>query len=82
MHVRDVHVVELGLRRVAVLVAAEHEHIRADRVLYEAMANGPDPLRLAEILNMHPETVVNYANIAASLLERPVEQAPAGAPTS
>lgn len=68
------------LKKHLLLRGVHLEQIRADRVLHEALANGPDPLRLAEMFNMHPGTAVSYANIAASLLERPIEQAAASEP--
>ncbi|WP_219420329.1 hypothetical protein [Pseudonocardia nigra] len=58
------------------------EHIRGDRVLHEALAVGADPLHLAAVFNLSAATAIAYADIACSLLERPVESIPASAQAS
>jgi hypothetical protein len=45
------------------------EHIRADRVLHEALTVGPDPLHLALVFNMSHTTASRYAVIAQKLLD-------------
>lgn len=55
------------------------EHLRADRVLHEAVAVNADPLHLTEAFGLRPQTAIEYSTIACNLLERPVEQqAPRG----
>ncbi|WP_219420054.1 hypothetical protein [Pseudonocardia nigra] len=49
------------------------EHIRGDRVLQEALAVRADPLHLVAVFNLSPATAIAYADIARSLLERPIE---------
>jgi site-specific recombinase XerD len=51
------------------------EHIRGDRVLQEALAVRADPLHLVAVFNLSPGTAIAYADIARSLLERPIEAA-------
>jgi integrase len=52
------------------------EQIRADRVLHEALAVRADPLHLAAMFHLSTATAIAYADIARSLLERPVEAPP------
>jgi integrase len=49
------------------------EQIRGDRVLHEALAVRADPLHLAAVFNLSSATAIAYADIARSLLQRPVE---------
>ncbi len=49
------------------------EQIRGDRVLHEALAVRADPLHLAAVFHLSTATAIAYADIARSLLERPVE---------
>ena len=49
------------------------EQIRGDRVLHEALAVRADPLHLAAVFHLSSSTAIAYADIARSLLERPVE---------
>jgi hypothetical protein len=55
------------------LQGVQLEQIRGDRILQEALATGADPLHLVMTFNLSPETAISYANIARSLLERPIE---------
>jgi hypothetical protein len=57
--------------------------IRGDRVLHEALAVRADPLHLVEVFHLSSATAIAYADIARSLLERPIEAIPepAQAPT-
>jgi hypothetical protein len=52
------------------------EQIRGDRVLHEALAVRADPLHLAAMFHLSTATAIAYADIARSLLERPVEAPP------
>lgn len=52
------------------------ERIRGDRVLHEALEVGPDPLHLAAAFNLSAQTAIEYAEIAKSLLEQPIEAIP------
>jgi len=53
------------------------EHLRADRVLHEAVAVDADPLHLAAAFGLSTQTAIDYSEIARNLLVRPVEdQAP------
>jgi hypothetical protein len=52
------------------------EQIRGDRVLHEALAVRADPLHLAAVFHLSSATAIAYADIARSLLERPVEATP------
>jgi hypothetical protein len=49
------------------------EQIRCDRVLQEALAVRADPLHLAAVFHLSTSTAITYADIARSLLERPIE---------
>ena len=49
------------------------EQIRGDRVLHEALAVRADPLHLAAMFHLSTATAIAYADIARTLLERPVE---------
>ncbi|WP_051753549.1 hypothetical protein [Streptosporangium amethystogenes] len=59
------------------LQGVQLEQIRGDRILQEALATGADPLHLVTAFNLSPKTAIGYANIARSLLERPIEAAEA-----
>lgn len=50
------------------------EHIRADRVLHEALTVGTDPLHLALVFNLSHTTASRYADIAEKLLDSQLEQ--------
>jgi integrase len=56
------------------------ERIRADRILHEALAVGPDPLHLSLVFNLSHSTASRYARIAEQLLDAPTDNA--GAPPS
>jgi integrase len=58
------------------------EQIRGDRVLQEALAVGADPLHLAAAFNLSSTTAIAYADIARSLLARPIEDSAAVSPTA
>jgi integrase len=49
------------------------ERIRADRILHEALAIGPDPLHLSMVFNLSHTTASRYADIAKQLLDTPAE---------
>jgi integrase len=49
------------------------ERIRADRILHEALAIGPDPLHLSMVFNLSHTTASRYADIAEQLLDTPTE---------
>jgi integrase len=51
------------------------EQIRGDRILREALAVDADPLHLVTAFNLSSQTAIDYADIAQSLLERPIETA-------
>ncbi|TQM11002.1 hypothetical protein FB558_3532 [Pseudonocardia kunmingensis] len=53
------------------------EQVRGDRVLQEALAVRADPLHLAAVFHLSSATAIAYADIARSLLERPIEATPA-----
>ena len=55
------------------LLGIELEHIRADRVLHEALAVRADPLHLAHTFGLSDNTALVYAAIARSLMQRPAE---------
>ncbi|MET7690517.1 hypothetical protein ABZT06_21485 [Streptomyces sp. NPDC005483] len=50
------------------------ERIRGDRVLYEALTAGADPLRLALVFSLSHTTASRYAAIAQKLLDGQIEQ--------
>lgn len=50
------------------------EHIRRDRCLNEALANGADPLHLATLFGLHPTTAVRYAIGARRILDDTLAQ--------
>ncbi|MGW1553045.1 hypothetical protein [Streptomyces sp. NPDC002346] len=52
------------------------ERLRVDRQLEEAMAQGPDPLHLAEVFGLHEKTAMRYAESAPALLEQAAETDP------
>ncbi|MFJ8966692.1 hypothetical protein ACIRG5_45585 [Lentzea sp. NPDC102401] len=49
------------------------EHLRADRVLHEALTVDADPLHLAAAFNLSDQTAIDYSEMARNLLSRPVE---------
>ncbi|EHR59192.1 site-specific integrase [Saccharomonospora cyanea] len=49
------------------------EHIRADRVLQEALAINADPLHLAMAFGLSTQTAIDYSEIAHQLAARPIE---------
>lgn len=55
------------------------EHLRADRVLHEAVAVDADPLHLAQAFNLCTQTAIDYSEIARNLAARPVEDQQTGA---
>ncbi|WP_326641028.1 hypothetical protein OIE67_16060 [Nonomuraea fuscirosea] len=55
------------------LLGVRLEQIRGDRVLQEALVVNADPLHLALVFNLSSQTAIEYADIARSLLERPIE---------
>jgi hypothetical protein len=57
------------------LQGVQLEQIRGDRVLHEALAVNADPLHLATAFNLSAKTATDYADIARSLLQRPIEAA-------
>jgi hypothetical protein len=60
-------------------LTATLESLRADRILEEALAHGPDPLHLAAVFGLDDTTAIRYAAIARQLLQTPAEQPrPAG----
>jgi len=71
-----------ALRATAALRGVQLELIRGDRVLHEALAVGADSLHLAAVFNLSSATAIAYAEIARSLLERPIESTPAPAEAS
>ena len=58
------------------------EQIRCDRVLQEALAVRADPLHLAAVFHLSSSTAITYADIARSLLERPIEATPEPPPAA
>jgi hypothetical protein len=52
------------------------EHLRADRVLHEALAVDADPLHLAAAFGLSTQTAIDYAGLARALISRPVEDHP------
>jgi integrase len=61
------------LKRHLLLRGVHLEHIRADRVLHEALTVGPDPLHLALVFNLSHTTANRYAAIAQKLLDDQLE---------
>ncbi|GIH51628.1 hypothetical protein SAMN05421833_12942 [Microbispora rosea] len=64
------------------LQGVQLEQIRGDRILHEALAVETDPLHLAMAFNLSWATAIAYADVARTLLERPIEtieEAPLGA---
>ncbi|WP_458689812.1 hypothetical protein [Nocardia tengchongensis] len=57
------------------LLGIELEQIRADRVLTEALATDAGPLHLATTFGLSDKTTIDYAAIARTLSERPIEAA-------
>ncbi|MEU7899879.1 site-specific integrase [Nonomuraea sp. NPDC049152] len=57
------------------LLGVQLEQIRGDRVLQEALVVNVDPLHLELVFNLSSQTAIEYADIARSLLERPIEAA-------
>ncbi|MFC4007780.1 hypothetical protein ACFOY2_11130 [Nonomuraea purpurea] len=55
------------------LLGVQLEQIRGDRVLQEALVVNADPLHLELVFNLSPQTAIEDADIARSLLERPIE---------
>lgn len=45
------------------------ERIRADRILYEALTVGPDPLHLALVFHLSHTTAARYAIIAEKTMD-------------
>jgi hypothetical protein len=54
--------------------AATLERLRVDRQLQEALAYGPDPLRLAAMFGLDPKTAIRYAENARQLLMTAAEE--------
>lgn len=54
------------------------DQIRADRILHEALAAGPDPLHLSLVFNLDHSTALRYATVAEHLLSDELEQQPTG----
>jgi integrase len=52
------------------------DRIRADRILHEALTNGPDPLHLSLVFNLDHSTALRYATVAEHLLNDELEQPP------
>jgi hypothetical protein len=52
------------------------EHLRADRVLHEALAVDADPLHLAAAFGLSTQTAIDYAGLARALISRPIEDHP------
>ncbi len=50
------------------------DHIRADRVLHEALTTGADPLHLSLVFNISHGAAARYASIAEHLLNDELEQ--------
>jgi integrase len=63
------------LKRHLLLRGVQLEHIRADRVLCEALRVGPDPLHLALVFNLAHSTASRYTDLAQKLLTEQIEQA-------
>jgi hypothetical protein len=51
------------------------DRIRADRILHEALATGPDPLHLSLVFNISHTTATRYTTVAEQLLSDELEQA-------
>jgi integrase len=51
------------------------ERIRADRILHEALAVGPDPLHLSLVFSLSHSTASRYARVAEQLLDTPTQSA-------
>jgi hypothetical protein len=49
------------------------EHLRADRVLHEALAVDADRLHLAATFNLSDQTAIDYSEMARNLLAGPIE---------
>jgi len=64
------------LKRHLLLRGVHLEHIRADRVLHEALTVGPDPLHLALVFNLSHTTASRYAGIAQKLLDDQLDDTP------
>ncbi|MFJ9566021.1 hypothetical protein ACIRQQ_39065 [Streptomyces fuscichromogenes] len=58
--------------------AATLERLRIDRQLEEAMAQGPDPLHLAEVFGLDEKTAMRYADSARQLLLASPGEPPGG----
>jgi len=54
------------------------EHLRADRVLHEAVAVEADPLHLVAAFGLSTQTAIDYADLARALVARPIEHRPTG----
>jgi hypothetical protein len=50
------------------------DHIRADRILHEALTVGPDPLHLSLVFNLSLSAASRYAEVAQRLLDGQLEQ--------
>jgi hypothetical protein len=50
------------------------ERLHADRQLEELLVHGPDPLHLAAVFGLHPNTAIRYANAARQLQATAAEQ--------
>jgi hypothetical protein len=57
-------------------LTATLERLRVDRQLEEALVLGPDPLHLAAVFGLDPQTAVRYASSARQLLETAAERGP------
>jgi hypothetical protein len=55
------------------LLGVQPERIRSDRVLQEALVVNANPLHLELVFNFSSQTVIEYADIARRMLERPIE---------
>ncbi|WP_052230253.1 hypothetical protein [Streptomyces sp. CT34] len=58
------------------------ERLRIDRLLEEALTNGPDPLHLAEVFGLSSPTAIRYADSARQLLADPAQNQPLGFTTN
>jgi hypothetical protein len=67
----------LAPHRHLLLHGVQLEQIRGDRIFKEALAVDADPLHLVAAFNLSSQTAIDYADIAQSLLERPIETAEA-----
>jgi hypothetical protein len=59
---------------------ANLERLRIDRQLEEALTHDADPLHLAAVFGIQPQTAIRYAASARQLLEQPLHRHPSGAP--